>query len=68
MGPGAGAAQRLTDLLQPTPPGGVSTLGAFINTAADNLRGQGGTIRETIIKLWQAMSVLGDHSGDIFSR
>ncbi len=59
--------QRLTDLLKPTAPGGVSTLGAFINTAADNLRGQGGNIRETITKLGQAMSVLGDHSGDIFS-
>lgn len=59
--------QRLTELLKPTAPGGVSTLGSFINTAADNLRGQGGTIRETIIKLSQAMSVLGDHSGDIFA-
>ena len=33
--------QKLTDALQPTEPGGVSTLGAFVNTAADNLRGQG---------------------------
>jgi hypothetical protein len=33
--------QRLTRLLHPTEPGGVSTLGAFINTAAHNLRGQG---------------------------
>lgn len=59
--------QRLTELLKPTTPGGVSTLGSFINTAADNLRGQGGNIRDTIIKLSQAMSVLGDHSGDIFA-
>ncbi len=59
--------QRLTELLKPTTPGGVSTLGSFINTTAENLRGQGGTIRETIIKLAQAMSVLGDHSGDIFA-
>ncbi len=59
--------QRLTELLKPTAPGGVSTLGSFINTTADNLRGQGGTIRDTIIKLSQAMSVLGDHSGDIFA-
>ena len=59
--------QRLTELLKPTTPGGVSTLGSFINTAADNLRGQGGNIRETIIKLSQAISVLGDHSGDIFA-
>jgi phospholipid/cholesterol/gamma-HCH transport system substrate-binding protein len=59
--------KRLTQLLAPTQPGGVSTLGSFINTTADNLRGQGGAIRDTIIKLSQAMSVLGDHSGDIFS-
>ncbi|UXA04740.1 virulence factor Mce family protein [Mycobacterium sp. SMC-2] len=59
--------QRLTELLKPTRPGGVSTLGALINTAADNLRGQGPTIRDTIIKLSQAVSALGDHSKDIFS-
>lgn len=59
--------QRLSEMLKPTAPGGVSTLGAFVNTAADNLRGQGGNIRETVIKLSQAMSILGDHSGDIFS-
>jgi phospholipid/cholesterol/gamma-HCH transport system substrate-binding protein len=59
--------ERLTDLLKPTQPGGVSTLGALINTAADNLRGQGPTIRDTIIKLSQAVSALGDHSKDIFT-
>jgi len=59
--------QRLADTLQPTQPGGVSTLGTFVNTAADNLRGQGATIRDTLIKLSQAFSALGDHSKDIFS-
>jgi phospholipid/cholesterol/gamma-HCH transport system substrate-binding protein len=58
---------KLTTLLQPTQPGGVSTLGAFINTAADNLRGQGADIRDTIIKLSQAFSAFGDHSTDTFS-
>lgn len=58
--------EKLTQTLQPTKPGGVSTLGAFINTAADNLRGQGPDIRNTIIKLSQAISALGDHSGDLF--
>jgi phospholipid/cholesterol/gamma-HCH transport system substrate-binding protein len=57
--------QKLTDALQPTQPGGVSTLGAFVNTAADNLRGQGSQIRDTVVKLSQALSALGDHSGDI---
>lgn len=57
---------RLADLLRPTEPGSVSTLGALIDTAADNLRGQGGSIRNTVVKLSQAMSVLGDHSNDIF--
>lgn len=59
--------ERLTDTLQPTQPGGVSTLGEFVNTAADNLRGQGANIRETIIKLSQAFSALGDHSTDLFT-
>jgi phospholipid/cholesterol/gamma-HCH transport system substrate-binding protein len=59
--------EKLTDSLQPTQPGDVSPMGAFINTAADNLRGQGGHIRDTIIKLSQAVSALGDHSDDIFT-
>lgn len=59
--------EKLTQVLQPTIAGGTSTLGAFINTAADNLRGQGPDIRDTIIKLSQAISALGDHSNDLFS-
>src|SRR5882757_275776 len=59
--------ERLAKELQPTEPGGVSPLGSFINTTADNLRGQGANIRETVIKLSQAFSALGDHSTDIFS-
>jgi phospholipid/cholesterol/gamma-HCH transport system substrate-binding protein len=59
--------ERVTELLQPTKPGGVSTLGEFINTAAANLQGQGANIRDTIIKLSQAVSALGDHSDDIFT-
>lgn len=57
---------KLTQTLQPTQPGGVAPLGSLINTAADNLRGQGTDIRDTVIKLSQAFSVLGDHSSDIF--
>ncbi|CAN5769057.1 virulence factor Mce family protein [soil metagenome] len=59
--------QKLTQSLQPTEPGGVSTLGAFVETAADNLRGQGVSARDTIVKLSQAVSALSDHSGDIFA-
>jgi phospholipid/cholesterol/gamma-HCH transport system substrate-binding protein len=59
--------QKLDDALQPTQPGGVSPLGAFVHTTADNLRGQGVTIRDTIIKLSQAISALGDHSNDLFT-
>ena len=59
--------EKLTDSLQPTTPGGPSALGDFINSAADNLRGEGGTARDTVIKLSQAASTLGDHSTDIFS-
>jgi phospholipid/cholesterol/gamma-HCH transport system substrate-binding protein len=58
--------QKLTETLQPTEPGGVSTLGAFINTSANNLRGQGANIRDTLTNLSQAFSALGDHSNDIF--
>ena len=59
--------ERLAVQLQPTEPGGVSPLGSIINTTADNLRGQGANIRDTIIKLSQAFSALGDKSTDIFS-
>ena len=58
--------EKLTQTLQPTQPGGVSTLGQFVTTAADNLRGEGSNIRQTLIGLSQAISTLGDHSGDIF--
>ncbi|MDA3657824.1 virulence factor Mce family protein [Mycobacterium xenopi] len=58
--------EKLTQLLQPAKPGGTNTLGAFVNTAADNLRGQGPNIRAAIIRLSQAISALGDHSGDLF--
>ncbi|WP_370484860.1 MCE family protein [Mycobacterium sp. pUA109] len=58
---------KLTDSLQPTTPGGASAVGEFINTAAANLRGEGDTARDTVIKLSQAISALGDHSTDIFS-
>jgi phospholipid/cholesterol/gamma-HCH transport system substrate-binding protein len=57
---------KLNKTLQPTQPGGVSSTGEFVNTVADNLRGQGASIRDTVIKLSQALSTLGDHSGDIF--
>jgi phospholipid/cholesterol/gamma-HCH transport system substrate-binding protein len=59
--------EKLTDSLQPTTPGGTSPLGEFINTSASNLRGEGDTARDTLIKLSQAISALGDHSTDIFS-
>ena len=58
---------KLADTLQPTEPGDVSPLGSVINTTADNLRGQGANIRDTVIKLSQAVTALGDHSTDIFS-
>jgi phospholipid/cholesterol/gamma-HCH transport system substrate-binding protein len=59
--------EKLTDSLQPTTPGGPSAVGEFINSAAANLRGEGDTAHDTVIKLSQAISALGDHSTDIFS-
>lgn len=58
--------QKLSQSLQPAQPGQPSPLGAFINTAADNLRGEGGQIRTAIIQLSQAVSEFGDHSDDVF--
>jgi phospholipid/cholesterol/gamma-HCH transport system substrate-binding protein len=59
--------EKLTDSLQPTTPGGPSAVGEFINSSAANLRGEGDTAHDTVIKLSQAVSALGDHSTDIFS-
>ncbi|MGO9695843.1 MAG: MCE family protein [Mycobacterium sp.] len=59
--------EKLTDALQPTSPGGVNSVGEFINSAADNLRGEGDAARDAIIKLSEAISALGDHVDDIFS-
>lgn len=61
-----GQLERLTESLQPSTPGGVNSIGDFINSTAENLRGEGDTARETVIKLSQAISALGDHSQDIF--
>jgi phospholipid/cholesterol/gamma-HCH transport system substrate-binding protein len=58
--------EKLTDSLQPKESGGVSPIGEIINTTAENLRGQGQHIRDTIIKLSEAISALGDHSADTF--
>jgi virulence factor Mce-like protein len=59
--------EKLTDSLQPTTPGGPNAVGEFINSTADNLRGEGDTAHDTVVKLSQAVSALGDHSTDIFS-
>lgn len=59
--------EKLTDALQPTSPGGVNSVGQFIDSAADNVRGQGDTARDTVLKLSEAISALGDHADDIFS-
>jgi len=59
--------EKLTEALQPTSPDGVNSLGEFINSAADNVRGKGDTARDTVLKLSQAISALGDHADDIFS-
>ncbi|QLL07555.1 MCE family protein [Mycobacterium vicinigordonae] len=58
--------QKLTDALQPTKDGGLSKLGELVSTAANNLRGRGVDIRQAVVKMAQALSILGDHSDDIF--
>jgi len=59
--------EKLTDALQPDSPGGVNSVGELIDSAANNVRGRGDTARDTVIKLSQAISALGDHADDIFS-
>lgn len=58
--------EKLVAMMQPTAPGEPSPLGAAVTTAADNLRGQGPTIREAIVKLSTAITALSDHSDDLF--
>lgn len=59
--------EKLTAALAPQTPGGPNSVGEFVNSTAENLRGEGDTARTTVIKLSQALSALGDHSTDIFS-
>ena len=63
--PGA-AAEADRHCCSPPSPAASARWVHLINTAADNLRGQGASIRDTVIKLSQAVSALGDHSNDIF--
>ena len=58
--------ERLSKTLQPTQPGGVSTLGAFVNSRLTICAARS-HIRDAIIKLSQAVSALGDHSDDTFA-
>ena len=50
------------------PAGRRQHLGLIHQHRRRQLRGQGADIRDTIIKLSQAFSALGDHSGDIFKH
>ncbi len=59
--------EKLSHSLQPAQPDGTSPLGEAVDTAAANLRGHGEHLRDTVIKLSQAISVLGDHSNDVYS-
>ncbi|RDH75584.1 MCE family protein [Mycolicibacterium moriokaense] len=58
--------ERISRLVAPTEPGGVSTLGSVVHTTAEALRGQGTNIRHTITELSQAITALSDHSDDLF--
>lgn len=59
--------EKLTRTLQPQVPGGTSALGNFINTAADNLRGEGANIHDALLKLSKTVTTLSDHKDDVFS-
>ncbi|OBJ70685.1 MCE family protein [Mycobacterium sp. 1274756.6] len=57
---------RLVEMLQPSESGGTSPLGNLISTSAEDLRGNGATIRTALVEMSAAISALGDHSGDLF--
>jgi phospholipid/cholesterol/gamma-HCH transport system substrate-binding protein len=59
--------QKLSQSLTPSTPDGKSSLGAFIDTTASNLRGQGTNANDALTKLSQAVATLDDSSTDIFS-
>jgi len=59
--------QKLSQSLTPSTPDGKSSLGAFIDTTASNLRGQGTNANDALTKLSHAVAALGDSSTDIFS-
>lgn len=59
--------EKLTRTLQPESPGGTSALGNIINTAADNLRGEGGNIHDALVKLSKTVTTLSDQKDDVFS-
>ncbi|MBX5489174.1 hypothetical protein MHAS_00298 [Mycolicibacterium hassiacum DSM 44199] len=59
--------ERVTELLKPTGPNGISTLGAMIDSAAENLRGQGHSIRDAVVRLSRTVTTLTDQSDDVFA-
>ena len=59
--------EKLTDSLQPTDAGRSERGGGVRQHRCGQPAGQGDTARDTVIKLSQAISALGDHSTDIFS-
>lgn len=59
--------EKLTASLNPRPGETNSAPGKLIDTAADNLRGEGLTVNSTLSKMSDALSILGDKSTDIFS-
>ncbi len=58
--------EKLVAMMQPTRAGGVSPLGSAVTTTAENLRGQGATIRDSIVELSKAITAISDHSDDVF--
>lgn len=59
--------EKLTHTLQPSTPGGTSALGRFINTAADNLRGEGVNIHDALVKFSKTVTTFSDQRDDVFS-
>lgn len=62
---------RLSESLGPDPAADGTdprgSLGTFVSSAADNLRGNGGQLHQTLEQLSQAMSTLSDGRTDLFA-
>lgn len=59
--------QHLSESIGPSEANKAGSLGNFVNSAADSLRGKGDDINSTLTKLSDAMSTMSDGRDDLFA-